>query len=86
MATLQLKCPATGKPVDVVRNAVPNGLVPLSLFVREIPCPHCGENHLWTHGHLALAIETHHRSPEATRVLVDADPATGLSATALQSR
>ena len=71
MAVLQLNCPETGKPVDVVSGAVPKGRVPLALFAREIPCPHCGENHIWTHGHLALAIQTLHDSPDATRVLVD---------------
>jgi hypothetical protein len=82
MAVLQLNCPETGKPVEVVRDAVPNGIVPLALFSREILCPHCGKNHLWTHGHLALAIQTLHDSPNATRVLVD-HATEGLSATAL---
>ena len=82
MAVLQLNCPETGRPVDLVRNAVPNGIVPLALFVREILCPHCGKSHLWTHGHLALGIQTLHDSPDATRVLLD-HAQDGLSATAL---
>jgi hypothetical protein len=83
MAVLQLNCPETAKPVDVVRDAVPNGIVPLALFSKEIPCPHCGKNHLWTSGHLALAIGALHDSPDATRVLVD-QARDGLSATALR--
>jgi hypothetical protein len=51
---LQLNCPETGLPVDVVRDAVPHGIVPLALFSREILCPDCDKNHLWTSGHLAL--------------------------------
>jgi hypothetical protein len=82
MAVLQFTCPETGKPLDVVRGAVPNGIVPLVLFSREILCPHCGENHIWTSGHLALAIQTLHDSPDATRVLVDQGK-DGLLATAL---
>jgi hypothetical protein len=82
MAVLQLNCPETGKSLDVVRGALPNGIVPLALFSREIPCPHCGETHIWTSGHLALAIQTLHDSPDATRVLVD-QTKDGLSAIAL---
>jgi hypothetical protein len=82
MAVLQLNCPETGKPIDVVKDAVPNGNVPLALFASEILCPHCGKNRLWTSRHLALAIGTLHNSPDATRVLVD-QARDGLSATAL---
>jgi hypothetical protein len=41
-------------------------------------CPHCGEEHSWTSGHLGLAMQTLHSSPDATRVLVDGGAATAL--------
>src|SRR4051794_18326411 len=48
------------------------------LSSREIPCPHCGKNHLWTIGDLGLAMRALHDSPEASRVLVAAGSATAL--------
>ena len=44
----------------------------------EIPCPHCGETHLWTSSAWIRALETLRESPDAARVLVDGDSITAL--------
>jgi hypothetical protein len=77
MAMLQIKCPETGKPVDI-EDVPPDSAIALVAFSREIPCPHCGKNHPWTSGHLGLAMQTLHGSPDVTRVLVDGGSATAL--------
>ena len=77
MAIVQLTCPETGKPVDILE--VPAGAFQAAvLSSTEIPCPHCGKNHLWTSGDLGLAMRALHDSPEASRVLVEAGSATAL--------
>jgi hypothetical protein len=77
MAMAQLTCPETGKPVDILE--VPAGAFQAAvLSSTEIPCPHCGKNHLWTSGDLGLAMRALHDSPEASRVLVEAGSATAL--------
>jgi len=77
MAKVQLTCPETGKPVDILE--VPAGAFQAAvLSSTEIPCPHCGKNHLWTSGDLGLAMRALHDSPEASRVLVEAGSATAL--------
>jgi hypothetical protein len=74
---VQLMCPETAKPVD--NGDVPPGAVQAAvLSVRDIPCPHCGKNHLWSSGHLGLAMRALHDSPEASRVLVEGGSATAL--------
>jgi hypothetical protein len=74
MAMLQLKCPTTGRPVDL-GDVPPDANIALSLWSREVPCPHCGGKHVWTSGHLALGMQALHASPDATRVLIDGDHA-----------
>jgi hypothetical protein len=82
MATLQLECPESGRPVDIVAEPIPaNGIVPAVAFSSTIACPHCGKSHRWTSTGFALAIEALHRSPDATRVLV-AETEDGATATA----
>src|SRR6266480_3855899 len=54
------------------------GLSAAVLSSTEIPCPHCGKNHLWTSGDLGLAMRALHDSPEGSRVLVEAGSATAL--------
>jgi hypothetical protein len=77
MAIVQLTCPETGKPVDILE--VPAGAFQAAvLSSTEIPCPHCGKNHLWTSGDLGLAMRAPHDSPEASRVLVEAGSAMAL--------
>src|SRR4051812_41362303 len=54
MAIVQLTCPETGKPVDILE--VPAGAFQAAvLSSTEIPCPHCGKTHLWTSGDLGLS-------------------------------
>src|SRR5438045_1369907 len=66
MAIVQLTCPETGKPVNILE--VPAGAFQAAvLSSTEIPCPHCGKNHLWTSGDLGLAMRALHDSPEASR-------------------
>jgi hypothetical protein len=77
MAMVQLKCPETGKPVDVV-DVPPGAAMGGALSVTEIACPHCGKNHLWSSGHLGLAMRALNDFPEASRVLVDDGSATAL--------
>jgi hypothetical protein len=47
-------------------------------WVTEIPCPHCGEKHLWSSGQMGRAVEALRDFPKASRVLVEADSATAL--------
>jgi len=81
MAMLQLKCPATGEPVDVA-DCSPNANIALSLWSRPVACPHCGEDHAWTSGHLKLAMEALKEAPGASRALLE-HLADGVSAAAL---
>lgn len=77
MAMLQLKCPETGKLV-ALGDVQPGANIALSLWSRPVACPHCGENHPWSSGHLALAMKALHDSPDATRVLLEDGSATAL--------
>ncbi len=78
---LQLKCPETGKPVGIQETPPETAFVPMTLatHIREIPCPYCGEGHMWTSSHLSLAMQTLRDSPGATRVLVDGGSAAASS-------
>jgi hypothetical protein len=78
MAMVQLACPETGKPVDIL-DVPPGAYQGAALTVSEISCPHCGKNHLWSSGHLALAMRALHDSPKASRVLVEGDSAKALA-------
>jgi hypothetical protein len=78
MARVQLTCPETGKPVDILE--VPAGAFQAAvLSSTEIPCPHSGKNHRWTSGDLGLAMRALHDSPEASRVLVEGGLGNGSS-------
>ena len=81
MAMVQLKCPQTGKPVNIgdVSPDVAFREMTADMRVQGIPCPHCGEDHRWSSSHFALAMEALRNSPEASRVLVDGGSATALS-------
>lgn len=85
MAMLQLKCPETGEPVDI-RDVSPRVALlrrhNAALWVRRIPCLHCGNTHSWSSGDEVRAIETLADSPDATRVLVEGE-STSRSVTAL---
>jgi hypothetical protein len=81
VAIVQLKCPATGKAIDIFEYRSGMGITADS-FSRPIPCPHCGENHTWTSGYRGQAIQALQRSPHASRVLVETEQ-DGFSATAL---
>jgi predicted RNA-binding Zn-ribbon protein involved in translation (DUF1610 family) len=81
VAIVQLKCPETGKPVDVWRyNA--GDLITAHAFSKPIPCPHCGKEHAWTSSDRGLAVRTLQSSPDATRVLGEGERG-NRSATAL---
>jgi hypothetical protein len=77
MAMVQLRCPETGKPMDL-GDVSPHAAQAAVLYSKEIPCRNCGKKHLWTNGHDALVLKTLQASPEASRVLVE-----GYSAAAL---
>jgi hypothetical protein len=77
MAMVQLKCPETGKSVDV-GDVPPGAAMGGALLVTEIACPHCGKNHLWSSGDLGLAMRALDDFPEASRVLVYGGSATAL--------
>lgn len=84
MAMVQLKCPETGKPIDI-GDAPPERLnmpTASAKTSREIPCPHCGKGHIWTSSHLAHALMAFRDTPDATRLLVETTQ-DGPSATAL---
>jgi endogenous inhibitor of DNA gyrase (YacG/DUF329 family) len=77
MAMVQIKCPETGEPVDIMELR-PKSPMHLDLFSKLVPCPHCGKSHTWTSGMRGLAYQTLDVSPEASRVLVEGDWATAL--------
>ncbi len=81
VAMVQLKCPETGKPIDIYEYRSP-GFTTADIFSRPIACPHCGQNHTWTSWYRGEAVMALQRSPHATRVLVQATE-DGFSATAL---
>lgn len=58
MAMLQLKCPETGKPVDLHDVPAEEALLPIggAAKVWRIPCPHCGGSHTWTSSGFAMAM------------------------------
>jgi hypothetical protein len=72
MAMLQLKCPETGKPVDI-REHQPDWGVKAHGFSRLVPCPHCGKSHAWTSHDEGLAHDALQHSPDTTRVLVEGE-------------
>jgi hypothetical protein len=74
---VQLMCPETGKPLDI-GDVPPGAFQAAVLSSTEIPCPHCGKNHLWTSGHLGVAMQALHDSPKASHVLVEGGSATAL--------
>lgn len=82
---VQLKCPETGKPVDigeVTRDTRDGGPFRGEADVygaRPVPCPHCGNDHPWSANRIGLALLALQGSPEASRVLVDSESATALS-------
>jgi endogenous inhibitor of DNA gyrase (YacG/DUF329 family) len=82
MAIVQLKCPETGRPVDVWQYT-PGSAVHADRFSKPIPCPHCGKSHTWTSGDRGLAWRTLDDCPDATRMLVERTPE-GNSATPLR--
>jgi endogenous inhibitor of DNA gyrase (YacG/DUF329 family) len=85
MAMVQLKCPETGKPIDI-RDVPPEvASMPVSLVmqIREIPCPHCGTGHIWSSSHMSHAMIALRDEPDATRVLVESTPE-DISATAVR--
>ena len=82
VAMVQLKCPETGEAIDLFEYR--SGMaITADIFSRSIPCPHCGESHTWTSWYRGAAINALQRSPDATRVVVEATE-DGYSATALQ--
>ena len=81
VAMVQLKCPKTGKPIDMLEYMSGMGIAAV-IFSRPVQCPHCGENHTWTSWYLGEAIMALQRSPQASRVVVEATQ-DGFSATAL---
>jgi endogenous inhibitor of DNA gyrase (YacG/DUF329 family) len=78
MAMVQLKCPETGKPVELGEIS-PDAYQALSAWSRPVPCPYCGKVHAWTSGDLRSAMIALQSSPDATRVLLDRGSATALS-------
>lgn len=81
VATVQLECPETGKPIDIFEYRSGMG-VTADIFSRAVPCPHCGENHTWTSWYRGEALMALQRSPHASRVLVETSQ-DGFAATAL---
>ena len=71
VAMVQLQCPETGKPIDIYEYRSP-GVTTADIFSRPIACPHCGESHAWTSWYRGEAVMALQRSPDATRVLVEA--------------
>jgi endogenous inhibitor of DNA gyrase (YacG/DUF329 family) len=84
MAMVQVKCPETGKPIDIGDVPPEYADVPMATVatIREIRCPQCGKGHIWSSAHVGQAMIALRDSPDATRVLVDATQ-DGPSATAL---
>lgn len=81
VAKVQLKCPATGKPIDLGEYWSGMGIT-ADAFSRTIPCPHCGGRHTWTSSYRGQAIMALQDSPHASRVLVEITQ-DGFTATAL---
>jgi len=81
VAMVQFKCPTTGKAIDILEYRSGMGIAAVR-FSKSLACPHCGDSHTWTSGHLGEAIMTLQRSPQASRVLVETTQ-DGVSATAL---
>jgi hypothetical protein len=81
VAMVQLKCPKTGKAIDMLEYRSGMGIAAV-MFSRPVSCPHCGEDHTWTSGYLGQAIMALQRSPHASRVLVEPTQ-DGASTTAL---
>jgi endogenous inhibitor of DNA gyrase (YacG/DUF329 family) len=85
MAMVQLKCPETGKLIDI-RDVPPEyAHAPMATVAthREIPCPYCGKGHIWTSSHFSHAMIALRDSPDATRVVVEPTLTESVSATAL---
>jgi hypothetical protein len=78
MATVQLKCPETGKSIEM-GDLAPDAAIATYAGVRPVPCPHCGKDHPWSTNHLGLAMQALQGSPEASRILVDGESATALA-------
>ena len=72
MAMLQLKCPDTGRPVDL-RDAPPDANIALSASSRRSRVFTAAGKNRWTSGHLGLAIQALYASPDVTRVLIDGE-------------
>jgi endogenous inhibitor of DNA gyrase (YacG/DUF329 family) len=72
MATVQIKCPETGKAVEVWHYR-PGDIVQANRFQKLIPCPHCGSEHTWSSHDRGLAVQALQTSPTAARVLVEGD-------------
>ena len=80
MAMLQLKCPKSGEPIDVGDISPPrHNAYTTALTVSELPCPHCGQTHLWTSSDWVRASQSLRDSPGAARILIDGDSVTALS-------
>ena len=84
MAMVQLKCPETGKPIDIGDAPPERANMPTAAVhsTREVPCPHCAKRHIWSSSHMGHAMIALSDSPDATRVLVEATQ-DGITATAL---
>lgn len=81
VAMVQLKCPKTGKPIDMLEYMSGMGIAAV-IFSRPVQCPPCDESHTWTSWYLGEAIMALQRSPHASRVVVETTE-DGYSATAL---
>jgi endogenous inhibitor of DNA gyrase (YacG/DUF329 family) len=76
MAMIQLKCPRTGEPVDIGDLSPRVASIrrrSLALRLTRIPCPHCGDAHMWTSSDWVRGSEALADSPDAARVFVDVD-------------
>jgi len=81
MATVQLKCPTTGELVDIGDLSPRVASIrrySLALWVKRIPCTHCGDSHPWSSSDWIRAYEALADSPDAARVLVGDNTATAL--------
>lgn len=77
MAMVQIKCPDTGEPLDIMEIR-PNSPMQADAFSDLVTCPHCAKSHTWTSSMRGLAYRTLNASPGASRVLVEGDSATAL--------
>lgn len=84
MTMVQLKCPETGRAIDIgdVEPRVAHMPMTADLRMSTVACPHCGEHHRWGSPHWGNAMIALRDRPDATRVLVEGTPE-GISATAL---